>query len=75
VFEKSIVKRFIQCHVFAQAPPGRQTLPTDPDVFKNVLLAVLFGRNGNSYTISTQSDKFICKQILNIVEAVVEQKK
>jgi len=27
-----------------------------PDLCKNASLAVLFGSNGNSYTISTQSD-------------------
>jgi hypothetical protein len=75
VFKKNVVKRFVQCHAFVHAPPGRQTLAIAPDLFKTVLLAVLFGRNGNSYTTSTQSDKFIYTQILNNVEAVVEQKK
>ena len=42
---------------------------------KTVLLAVLFGRNGNSYTTSAQSDMFIYIQILDVVEAVVGQKK
>jgi hypothetical protein len=75
VFKKNIVKRFVQCFIFAQAPPGWQTLPTVPDLFKTVLLAVLFGRNCNSYTTSTQSDTFIYAQIVNVVEAVVGQKK
>jgi len=36
----------------------QSTLPTAPDLDKNVSLIVLglFGSNGNSYTISTQSD-------------------
>jgi hypothetical protein len=75
VFKENIVNLFVQCHIFAQAPPGWQTLPTAPDLFKTVLLAVLFGRNGISYTTSTQSDTFIYTQILNVVEAVVGQKK
>ena len=33
MFKKNIVKRFVQCFIFAQAPPGWQTLPTAPDLF------------------------------------------
>ena len=32
------------------------TLRTAPDLSKNISLAVLFGRNGNSYAVSMQSD-------------------
>jgi hypothetical protein len=53
----------------------KKTFPTAPHLFKTLLLAVLFGRNGNSYTPSTQSDKFVYTQCLNSVEAVVGQNK
>jgi hypothetical protein len=35
------------------------TLPTAPDLCKNVSLAVLFGSNGNTYTISRQSEMYV----------------
>jgi hypothetical protein len=47
MFKKKTVKRFAQCHVFAQSPPGRRssdkcpvqsTLRTAPDLCKNVVL-------------------------------------
>jgi hypothetical protein len=47
MFQKKTVKRFVQCHVFAQSPPGRlsgdkcpvqSTLRTAPDLCKNVSL-------------------------------------
>jgi hypothetical protein len=60
---KMNVTPFVQCHVFAQSPPDRRpviniqsTLRTAPDLCKYISLAVLFGRNGNSYTVSTRSD-------------------
>jgi hypothetical protein len=34
----------------------QSTVRTSPGLCKNVSLAVLFGSNGNSYTVSTQSD-------------------
>ena len=37
----------------------QSTLRTAPDLRKNISIAVLFGSNGNSYIISTQSD--MCK--------------
>jgi len=39
----------------------QSTLRTAPDLCQNVSLAVLFGRNGNSYTVCTQSD--VCENI------------
>ena len=66
LFEKKIAKRFVQCHVFAQSPPGGRPGDKYPvstshryDLCKIVSLAVLFGSNGNSYTVSTQSDMCI----------------
>jgi hypothetical protein len=51
------------------------TLRTFPDLCKNVSLAVLFGSNGSSYTISTHSDMCIYVYILhNIVTVVGKQK-
>jgi len=71
LFETKTVKLSVQCHVFAQSPPDRH--PNDkypvntshpPDLCKNFSLAVLFGSNGNSYTVCTQSDMCICVYIL-----------
>ena len=60
-FTKKTVQRFIQYHVFTQSAGNstrniQSTLPTAPELCKNVPFLVLFGSNGNSYTISTQSD-------------------
>jgi hypothetical protein len=48
-----IVKRFVQCHVFAShrqvGTEMKNIQPTmDPDLCKNDPLLVLFGSNGNS---------------------------
>jgi hypothetical protein len=43
-------------HGLANVKPLR----TVPDLCKNVSLAVLFGSNGSSYTISTQSYTCVC---------------
>jgi hypothetical protein len=66
VFDNEIVKPFMQWHLFTPSPSGRHlnhkypsNLPNPPDCCKNVPLAVSFGGNGNSYTISTQSDMCI----------------
>ena len=62
-FEKKLVKP-LPCVTYS--PTHRQagtpvintqsTLRTAPDLRKSVSFAVLFGSNGNTYTISTQSD-------------------
>lgn len=52
----------------------QSTLRTASDLCKNVSLAVLFGSNINSYTISTQSDMCICTRIPHNVETLVGQK-
>ena len=41
----------------------QSTLPTAPDLCKNVSLTVLFGSSGNSYTLSSQSDMCACVYI------------
>jgi len=38
----------------------QSTLRTAPDLRKNISLNFSFGTNGNSYTVSTQSDIFTC---------------
>ena len=40
-------------------PRIQSTLRTAPDLCKNISLTILFGRDGDSYKISTQSD--MCK--------------
>ena len=81
-FEKKIVKCFVQCHAFAQPPPDRRPNDKYPvntsHRYRFVLnhsFALLFGSNGNSYTISTQSEIFICTHIIQTMENLVEQKK
>ena len=55
-------------------------LRTAPDLRTNISLAVLFGSNGNSYTVSTQSDcththTHTHTHILHDIETLVGQKK
>ena len=44
------------------------------DLCKNVALAVLFGSNGNSYTVCTQSDMCIYTHFIHSIETLVGQK-
>jgi len=53
----------------------QSTLRTAPDLCKNVSIAVLFGSNNNSYTVSTESEMWIYTQILHNIETLVGQKK
>ena len=53
----------------------QSTLRTAPDLFKKYSLAVLIGNNGNSCTVSIQSDMFIYKHILQNVEALIGKNK
>jgi hypothetical protein len=53
----------------------QSTLNVSPDLCKNFSLTGLFGRNGNSYTISTQSSMYIYIHIHHNVENLVGQKK
>jgi hypothetical protein len=53
----------------------QSTLRTAPDLCKNVSLAVLFGSNGNSYTVCLQLVTDICTLILYNIETMVGQKK
>jgi hypothetical protein len=48
----------------------QSTLRTGRDLYKNVSLAVQFGSNGNSYTISKQSDVCIYIYILHKIDYV-----
>ena len=52
----------------------RSTLRTAPDLWKNMSLAVLFFSNGNSYTVSTQSDMCIYTHIFYHLETLVGHK-
>ena len=72
------VKYFVQCYVFYQSPPGRRPnqkypaqLPVSPDWFS---LALLFGSNGNSFTVSKQSDVSTYPHIRHNIEMLVGQK-
>ena len=53
----------------------QSTLRIAPGLCKDVSLAVLFGSNGNSYTVSMLSDMCICTLILRHIETLVGQKK
>jgi len=49
----------------------QSTLCITPNLYENVTLAVLFGSNSNSYTISTQSDMCIYAHILHNIDMVL----
>ena len=53
----------------------QSTLHTVPTWYKNISLAVLFGSNGNSYSISMQSVMCTYTHILHNIEMLVGQKK
>jgi len=62
------VQRFIQYHVLAQLASNsmrniQSIFRTAPELCNNVSFAVLFGSNGNSYTISTQLDICVCVRV------------
>jgi len=59
---KRRLKRSIQCHVFAQSLLG---------LAFECFNAVLFGSNGNSYTVCTQSDVCIYAHVLRSIETLV----
>jgi len=74
-FEKKTVKRSVQCHVFAQSPPGRHPrekyrVTTHRSQF---VFAVLLGSNGNSCTVSAQSD--MCTHVHQNIQTLVGPKK
>jgi len=82
--KKKIVKHFVHCHIFAQTLLGRRpsdtyqsTLCTVRGLCKNVSPAVLFGSNGNSYTIRMESDMYIYvyTHIIHNIETLVGQNK
>jgi hypothetical protein len=53
----------------------QSTLRTATDACKNVSLAVLFGSNGNWYTVCTQSDVCVYAHIVHNIETLVGQNK
>ena len=62
VFDRKIVRLLVHCHIVAPSPTGRRLndkYPINPShsshISLNISLAVLFGGNGNTYTVSTQS--------------------
>jgi len=68
--DREIVKLFVQWHVFAQSPSGRRpddkypiNTPHCSRFCINFSFALLFGNNGNSYMIYTQSDVCVCMYI------------
>jgi len=52
----------------------QSTIHTSLDLCKNVSLVVLFGSNGNSYTVSTYSDMCVYTHILHNIETLFEEK-
>jgi len=52
----------------------QSTLRITPSLYENVALAVLFGGNSNSYTISTQSDMCVYAHILHNIDTVLQKK-
>ena len=58
LLEKKTVKDSVQCHVFAQSPSGRRLsnkYRVKSSHRSRFVFAVLFGTEGNSLTVSTQS--------------------
>jgi len=53
----------------------QSTLRTAPDLCQTVPLAVLFGSNGNSYTISTLSDMCVYMYVFITIVTLVGQQK
>ena len=53
----------------------QSTLYTAPDLCKNVSLAALFDSNGNSYTVSTESNMCLYTHIFHNIETLVGQDK
>jgi len=53
----------------------QSTLRTTFDVCKNVSLAVLLASDGNSYTVSMQSDMCMDTYILHNIRTMLEQRK
>jgi hypothetical protein len=53
----------------------QSTLRTAQDLCTYVSITVLFGSNGNSYTVSTESDVCLYTHILHNIETLVGQKK
>ena len=51
------------------------TLHTATVLCKYASVTVLFGNNGHSHTVCTQSDMFICTHILHNVETLIGQNK
>jgi hypothetical protein len=51
----------------------QSTLRTSSDSCQSVSLAVLFGNNGNSYTISKQSDMCMYTHVLHNIQTLVGQ--
>jgi hypothetical protein len=64
---------YLPSHRKAGAPMKniQSTLRTGPDLCTNVSLAVLFGSNGNSCTISTKSHMCIYTHILHNMQMLV----
>jgi hypothetical protein len=78
LFEKKIVKHSVQCHIFTQSPPGRR--PSDKYRVKTshgsrFVFAVLFGSNGNSLTVSAQSEMCMYTHVLHNIQTLVGPKK
>ena len=55
----------------------RATLRNGHDLWNHVSLTELFGSNGNSFTVCTQSDMWVCiyTNVLNKIEKLVGQNK
>jgi hypothetical protein len=81
LFEKKIVNvlynvTYSPSHRLTGAPIINilSTLRTAPGLCKNVSIAILFGSNGNSYTVSTRSDMCTRTHILNNIEKLIGPK-
>ena len=76
--KRKFLKCIVQCYVFFQSPPGRHpminilsTICTPYNLCKNFSLAILFGSNSKSYTVSRQLDMCVYTHVLHNMEMLV----
>ena len=78
LFDTMTVKRSAQCHVLVQSPPDRRNNQKYPNTLHRSLFvykclnAVLFGSNGNSYSL--YAEMCTSTHILHNIQTLVGQK-
>jgi hypothetical protein len=73
-YENQTVKRFVQCHVFAQSQPGRHPIIKTQAILHSAYSCVR-KFHAQYYMVETQSDMCIYRHTLRHIEMLVGQKK